>query len=62
MPVRSSEPLIGLVGSRDSSALRLKSGHIGMIVGREASKVARPQITDWIRRHSAERKRRTKAA
>ena len=62
VPAAASVPLTDLVGSRDATALQLKSGHIGLIVGREASKVARPQIADWIRRHSSERKRRTKAA
>ena len=62
MPAAASVPLTDLVGSRDATALQLKSGHIGLIVGREASKVARPQIADWIRRHSASASAAPKAA
>jgi polyhydroxyalkanoate synthase len=53
-PAASSEPLTRLVGSEDASELRLRSGHIGFVAGRQAAKVARPQIADWIRRHSDE--------
>jgi polyhydroxyalkanoate synthase subunit PhaC len=52
VPAPSTEPLTGLVGSRDASELRLQSGHVGLVAGRSAAKVARPQIVDWIRRHS----------
>ena len=51
-PAASSEPLTRLVGSDDASELRLQSGHIGFVVGRQAAKIARPQIADWIRRRS----------
>jgi hypothetical protein len=37
------------VGSEDASALRLHSGHIGFVAGRQAAKIARPQLADWIR-------------
>ena len=53
-PAASSEPLTRLVGSDDASELRLQSGHIGFVVGRQAAKIARPQMADWIRRHSDE--------
>ena len=59
VPAAASEPLTGLVGSRDASELRLWSGHVGLIAGRQAAKVARPAIADWIRRHSLDRKPRT---
>jgi polyhydroxyalkanoate synthase len=52
VPAASSEPLTTLVGSRDASELRLQSGHVGFVAGRQAAKVARPQIADWIRGHS----------
>jgi polyhydroxyalkanoate synthase len=52
VPAASSEPLTELVGSEDASELRLQSGHVGFVAGRQAAKVARPQIADWIRRHS----------
>ena len=53
-PLASSEPLTRLVGSDDVSELRLESGHIGFVAGREAAKVARPQIRDWLASHSDE--------
>ena len=52
VPAASSEPLTALVGSDDATELRLQSGHVGLVAGRQAAKVARPQIADWIRRHS----------
>jgi polyhydroxyalkanoate synthase subunit PhaC len=54
VPAAASEPLTDLVGSKDTSELRLQSGHVGFVAGRQAAKVARPQIADWIRRHSDE--------
>ncbi len=51
-PAASSEPLTRLVGSDDVSELRLESGHIGFVAGRQAAKVARPQIRDWLASHS----------
>jgi polyhydroxyalkanoate synthase subunit PhaC len=54
VPASSSEPITNLVGSRDATELRLQSGHVGFVAGRQAAKVARPQIADWIRRHSDE--------
>jgi poly[(R)-3-hydroxyalkanoate] polymerase subunit PhaC len=53
-PVASSEPLARLVGSDDTTELRLSSGHIGFVAGRQAAKVARPQIRDWLAAHSDE--------
>jgi polyhydroxyalkanoate synthase subunit PhaC len=53
-PAASSEPLTRLVGSDDVSELRLESGHIGFVAGRQAAKVARPQIRDWLAGHSDE--------
>jgi polyhydroxyalkanoate synthase subunit PhaC len=52
VPSASSEPIAGLVGSRDAGELRLKSGHVGFVAGRQAAKVARPQLAAWIREHS----------
>ena len=54
VPAAASEPITSLVGSTDASDLRLQSGHVGFVAGRQAAKVARPQIADWIRRHSDE--------
>jgi polyhydroxyalkanoate synthase len=51
-PAASSEPLAGLVSSDDVGELRLESGHIGFVAGRQAAKVARPQIREWLAGHS----------
>jgi polyhydroxyalkanoate synthase len=53
-PAASSAPLTSLIGSDDVSELRLESGHIGFVAGRQAAKVARPQIREWLARHSDE--------
>jgi poly[(R)-3-hydroxyalkanoate] polymerase subunit PhaC len=52
VPAKSTEPLVGLIGSPDAGELRLQSGHVGLVAGRQSARVARPQIVDWIRRHS----------
>ena len=59
VPAPAAEPLVGLVGSRDATDLRLESGHVGLVAGRYAAEVARPAIADWIRRHSTNRKTST---
>jgi polyhydroxyalkanoate synthase len=51
-PAASSKPLTKLVGSEDATDLRLESGHVGFVAGRQAAKIARPQIGEWIRNHS----------
>jgi polyhydroxyalkanoate synthase subunit PhaC len=53
VPAPSSAPLKELVGSRDAQELRLKSGHVGLVAGRSAAKVARPKIAAWIHEHQA---------
>jgi|tagenome__1003787_1003787.scaffolds.fasta_scaffold20940891_2 polyhydroxyalkanoate synthase len=55
VPARSTEPLLELIGSPDKAELRLQSGHVGLVAGRQSAKVARPQIVEWIRSHSEER-------
>jgi hypothetical protein len=50
----SAKPLSEATPTVYASELRLKSGHIGFVAGRQAAKVARPQIADWIRRRSDE--------
>jgi polyhydroxyalkanoate synthase subunit PhaC len=53
-PAASAELLTRLVGSEDVRELRLESGHIGFVAGRQAAKVARPQIREWLASHSVE--------
>ncbi|HWT23270.1 MAG TPA: alpha/beta fold hydrolase [Solirubrobacteraceae bacterium] len=52
VPAPSSVPLTALVGSSDATELRLDSGHVGLVAGRQAARVAQPQIAGWIRGHS----------
>jgi poly[(R)-3-hydroxyalkanoate] polymerase subunit PhaC len=52
VPIESAEPLAELVGSDDAETLRLRTGHIGYVVGRAASQSTVPSIIDWIVRHS----------
>lgn len=54
VPPKSSEPLTALVGSPDASELRLESGHVGLVAGRSAAKVARPALARWLRQHSTD--------
>jgi polyhydroxyalkanoate synthase subunit PhaC len=47
-PPCQSESLVGLVGSSDKELLRLPGGHIGLMAGAGASKVAWPRIDAWL--------------
>jgi polyhydroxyalkanoate synthase len=47
-PPESVSPLIGLVGSEDKTEMRLPAGHVGLMVGRAASKLTMPAIADWV--------------
>ena len=51
-PPEAVEPIIGLVGSKDRQEMRLKAGHVGIIVGRNAAKNTMPAMADWIVAHS----------
>jgi polyhydroxyalkanoate synthase len=54
VPPRAAAPLVQLVGSRDASEICLESGHVGLVAGRQADQVSRPQIADWICAHSTQ--------
>jgi polyhydroxyalkanoate synthase len=56
-PPESVGPMIDLVGSKDRQEMRLKAGHVGIIVGRNASKNTMPAMADWIVKHSGRRVR-----
>jgi polyhydroxyalkanoate synthase len=58
VPAASSAPLTALVGSAHATELRLRSGHVGLIAGRQAAKVARPAIADWITDHTPKERTR----
>ena len=53
-PPESVAPLIGLVGSEDRTEMRLPAGHVGLIVGKAASKNTMPAIADWLVSRSGE--------
>jgi polyhydroxyalkanoate synthase len=49
-PVAAQLP--GLVGSEESDELRLDAGHVGLIVGKTATKVTIPKIIEFLRKRS----------
>lgn len=52
VPSNSTVGLHEMVGSKDTSELRLPAGHVGMIVGSGAMKRHIPALADWIVVHS----------
>jgi poly[(R)-3-hydroxyalkanoate] polymerase subunit PhaC len=52
IPEASSAPLLGLVGSPDKHELRLDAGHIGLVVGRTATKTTMPTIIEFLKQRS----------
>jgi polyhydroxyalkanoate synthase subunit PhaC len=52
VPMASSLPLTGLVGSEEAEELRLEAGHVGLVASRTAAKVALPRIAEWVTSHS----------
>jgi len=52
-PPCQSENFLGLVGSTDKEVLRLPGGHIGLMAGSGAYKVAWPRIDAWLSKRSA---------
>ncbi len=51
-PPESVGPILALVGSAQKQEMRLPAGHVGLIVGRAASKRTMPAMADWIVEHS----------
>jgi len=52
VPEPSAAPLPDLLGAEENDVLRLKAGHIGLVVGRTAAKVTIPRIIEFIERRS----------
>lgn len=52
VPVSAASPVMDLVGSTDKTELRLKGGHIGLVVGRTAAKTTIPTIIDFLIKQS----------
>ena len=53
-PPEAVEPITGLVGSQDKTEMRLQAGHVGLIVGRNASKNTMPAMAEWLVQHSGD--------
>jgi polyhydroxyalkanoate synthase len=54
VPSSMSEPIMEAVGSREKELLRLRGGHVGLVVGRTAHKRTIPTILEFLRRRSDE--------
>jgi polyhydroxyalkanoate synthase len=48
VPLATASPAIDLVGSAEKDELQLDAGHIGLVVGRTASKVTIPTIIEFL--------------
>jgi polyhydroxyalkanoate synthase subunit PhaC len=48
VPLDTAAPAIDLVGSAEKDELQLDAGHIGLVVGRTASKVTIPTIIEFL--------------
>lgn len=48
VPAECAKALIERVSSRDKTYLELPGGHISLIAGRQAARVAWPQVSDWL--------------
>ena len=53
-PPAAVGPLLDLVGSTDRTELRFRTGHVGMIVGRTATRETMPKMAEWIAERSGE--------
>ena len=54
-PPEAVTPMLELIGSDDKSELRFETGHVGLIVGRNAVRNTMPQIAEWITERSGTR-------
>jgi polyhydroxyalkanoate synthase len=54
-PPEAVTPMLDLIGSDDKSELRFETGHVGLIVGRNAVRKTMPQIAEWITQRSGAR-------
>lgn len=55
VPAAAASPVMDLVGSEQKTELRLKGGHVGLVVGRTAAKTTVPTIIDFLQKQSEER-------
>jgi polyhydroxyalkanoate synthase subunit PhaC len=54
-PPDAVTPMLDLVGSEDKSDMRFETGHVGLIVGRNAARNTMPGIAEWITQRSGSR-------
>lgn len=52
VPVSAATPVMDLVGSEDKTQLRLKGGHVGIVVGRTAANTTIPTIIEFLEKQS----------
>ncbi|ALG85508.1 alpha/beta hydrolase [Gordonia phthalatica] len=55
VPAAAAAPVMDLVGSEQKTELRLKGGHIGLVVGRTAAKTTIPTIIEFLQKQSEAR-------
>lgn len=54
VPCDAATPVCGLVGSAETQTLELPAGHVGLVMGRSASRTTLPAVVDWLRAHAEE--------
>lgn len=54
VPAECSRPLTDLVGSKDTEAMELPIGHIGMYVSSKSQKVLAPRVVEWLTERSTD--------
>jgi polyhydroxyalkanoate synthase len=52
VPILAAAPVMDLVGSQDKTELRLKGGHVGIVVGRTAANTTIPTIIEFLEKQS----------
>ena len=52
VPIEGGQGLLDVIGSTDKQELVVKSGHVGLFVGKTAHKGTLPPLCDWIEAHS----------
>ena len=53
VPCGAATPVAELVGSAEARTLELPAGHVGLVMGRSASKTTMPAIVGWLSEHDA---------
>ncbi|MCW2616473.1 MAG: Poly(3-hydroxyalkanoate) synthetase [Frankiales bacterium] len=53
VPQAAALPVCDLVGSARAETLEIPAGHVGLVMGKAASKTTLPRLFGWLREHSA---------